>query len=136
MKAARYKILGYLQIFVGMGAIAGGLPLIISPQGNAMGMPLELLEKSPFTNYLIPGIILFTINGLGQLFSAWYSLKLLKPASLLGIIFGAALIGWLLVQIFYLGFSTWMQALYLAIGTIEVFLALGIFRKHNVKQAN
>ncbi len=129
MKPIRYKILGYLQIFIGMGAIAGSLPMILTPEGDTIGMPVELLANSPFTNYFIPGILLLLINGVGQLISAWYSLKFLKPAGVLGIVFGAALMVWIMVQMYYLGFGSWLQPMYLALGTIEFFLALGIFRK-------
>jgi hypothetical protein len=135
MKPIRYKILGYLQIFVGMGAISGGLPMILSPDGSSMGMGLELLEKSPFTSYLIPGLILVAINGAGQLTGAYFSLKLLKPVATLGIVFGAALVVWTLVQIYYLGYSSWMQALFLAIGTVELFLALGIYKKTSLQKS-
>ena len=45
--------------FLALGAIIGGGTLTISPTGKLLRMPLYLLEKSPFNNYLIPGIILF-----------------------------------------------------------------------------
>jgi hypothetical protein len=50
--------------FLGLGAVAGGVALIISPSGDLLKMPLSLIEKSPFRSYLIPGIILFSVLGL------------------------------------------------------------------------
>jgi hypothetical protein len=50
--------------FFGIGALFGGAVLIVSPTGKLLGMPLSLLDKSPFSNFLIPGIILFIVLGL------------------------------------------------------------------------
>ncbi len=62
-KTAR-NILITLLAFLGLGAIFGGGVLIISPTGKLFGMPLSLLENSTFTNFLAPGIILFTVLGI------------------------------------------------------------------------
>jgi magnesium-transporting ATPase (P-type) len=62
-KTAR-KILLFLLAFLGMSAIGGGGALIISPSGKLLGgLPLSILERSPFNNFLVPGIILFVILG-------------------------------------------------------------------------
>jgi len=50
--------------FLGLGAIGGGGALIISPTGELIGMPISMLETSPFNSFLIPGIILFSVLGL------------------------------------------------------------------------
>ncbi len=53
-----------LHAFLGMGAFAGGAMLLIKSDGSLLGMEPKWLEHSPFDNYLLPGFILFTINGL------------------------------------------------------------------------
>ena len=55
--------LGILQIFIGLGAVAGGVGLI----SGGLKFPLEWLRRSPFTDYLIPGLVLLTVNGIGSL---------------------------------------------------------------------
>ena len=62
-KTAR-NILLILLAFLGLGAIFGGGVLIISPSGELFGMPLSMLANSPFNNFLVPGIILFTVLGI------------------------------------------------------------------------
>ena len=47
--------------FLGLGAIGGGIILIISPNGEMLGIPLTEFKNLPFKSYLIPGIILITI---------------------------------------------------------------------------
>ena len=73
------NILIGLLIFLGLGAIGGGGVLIVSPSGRLFGMPLSMLNKSPFADFLIPGIILFTVLGLVPCLVAYAMLK--KPAS-------------------------------------------------------
>ncbi len=54
------KILSiFLLLFIGLSAIGGGGMLIYDRTGNFMKFPLDLLDQTPFNNYLIPGIILF-----------------------------------------------------------------------------
>ena len=64
-----YPLLFALHIFVGVGALFGGMAPILNPQ-ELLGMPVEALKNAPFADYLIPGIILFTIIGLGNIGSA------------------------------------------------------------------
>ena len=49
-------VLGFLAI----GAIGGGIVLIISPFGELLGLPLSEFRNIPFNSFLIPGIILCT----------------------------------------------------------------------------
>jgi len=62
--------LGVLQVFTALGAPAGGFGLVLEPSGANLGIPLEALEHSPFSTYLVPGIVLFMVNGLGSLVGA------------------------------------------------------------------
>ena len=58
------NILLFLLAFLGLSAIGGGGALIISPSGVLLGgLPLSILERSPFNNFLVPGIILFVVLG-------------------------------------------------------------------------
>jgi hypothetical protein len=73
------NILIGLLIFLGFSAIGGGIYLIVSPSGELIGMTLSLLDKSPFSDFLIPGIILLTILGIAPLLIVIGLIK--KPAS-------------------------------------------------------
>ncbi|MBU0731701.1 hypothetical protein KKC88_02375 [Patescibacteria group bacterium] len=52
-----------LILLLAIGAFYGGITLIISPDGSMLGTPLEILQDTIFPNFLIPGIILFLVNG-------------------------------------------------------------------------
>lgn len=59
----RSWLLAMMHGILGIGALAGGIMLIIDPTGDAIGLPNTLLEHSPFANFLIPGILLLLILG-------------------------------------------------------------------------
>jgi hypothetical protein len=50
-------------LILGIGAVFGGLVLIIDPSGGMIKMPITLLENSSFDSFLIPGMILFVVLG-------------------------------------------------------------------------
>jgi hypothetical protein len=88
-----------LLIANSIGALWGGAGLIYDPSGEFMQMPLDFLTHSPFSNYLIPGIILFTVNGLMCLVAAILTIRQWKYYPQLIVLQGALLAGWLSVQI-------------------------------------
>jgi len=56
-------------LFLGFSAIGGGGALIVSPSGELLGgLPLSMLDGSPFSDFFIPGIILLFVMGLSPCF--------------------------------------------------------------------
>jgi hypothetical protein len=72
------NILLMLLGILGLGAIGGGAVFIISPDGKLMGMPLSVLNRSPFSSFLFPGIILFLVLGVLPIWIIWALIK--KPS--------------------------------------------------------
>jgi hypothetical protein len=66
-----------LLVFIGVGAIISGAMLFIAPDGHLFQWTTEQLTGTPFSNYLIPGLILFTLLGLFPLFVSYGLLR--KP---------------------------------------------------------
>lgn len=124
-----FIIEGIIQAFVGIGAIIYGLLLIVDPSGSKANMPLELLTRSPFTNYFIPGIILFLVNGVGHVFSSVLSFTMNKYAGYAGILFGLALIGWIVVQVLLIGYANFLQPFYLILGIIELIFGYYMYKQ-------
>ena len=88
-----------LLLFNSFGALYGGLNLILHPDGSSMHMSPDLLEHSPFQNYLIPGVILFVMNGLFSIFISVAILLRFKSTSWLVLAQGVILVGWIFIQI-------------------------------------
>jgi hypothetical protein len=57
-------LLYLLLVFLSIGALYGGGSMILSPDGSLLQMDGGWIEKTPFSSFLIPGIILFTFLGI------------------------------------------------------------------------
>ena len=116
-----------LEVLLGVGAIAGGLALILGPRGEIIPMPLSALAGSPFDTYLGPGLILFSVLGVAPLVAARlaWTRHLLAPFAAL--VVGAALLIWITVEIAIIGYSNEppLQAIYLVLGIVITVVALG-----------
>jgi hypothetical protein len=131
-------LLVFLVFFQAVGAIYGGLTLVIDPTGGLLQMPLTSLEGAPFKNYLIPGLILLIFLGLLPSFLL-YPL-IFKPewirADILNIYkeqhwsltyslyLGIMLIIWIDVQIMILGYGAIIQSVYAFLGVVITIVSL------------
>jgi hypothetical protein len=66
-------------------------------------MQTDILKNTPFRDFLIPGLILFAVNCLGNIASAVFSLRFHRITGLGGLFFGFGLIIWLFVQVNMIG---------------------------------
>lgn len=114
--------LGIFQIFIGVGAVFGGLGLVFDPTGSNLGMSTEWLQGSPFSSFLLPGIVLLSINGLGTLAGSVFTLKRSKSAGEIAVFLGIFMMLWIIVQVFSIGLSSLLQPLYIAVGIAEAYL--------------
>ena len=122
------RALGFLQLFIGLGAVAGGLGLVSEPDGSNLGMPLSMLEHSPFPDFLIPGMVLLMVNGLGSIAGSVASFRLFRHAAEIAMVLGAFLVAWLIMQVYWIQTFHWLHALYFVLGITEIFLGW-LFRK-------
>ncbi len=115
---------GVVQVFIGIGALISGLLLVIAPDGSFFQMSVDTLANSPFHDFLIPGLILMTVNGLGSLAGAVFSFKRHALAGYAGMVFGFGLMIWIFVQVNLIGGGHWLQYLYFSLGVLETVLAI------------
>ena len=129
----------FLLAFLGLGAIGGGGALIVSPSGKLLGgLPLSILARSPFEDFLIPGIVLFTVLGL---FPSLLVVALLKKTNSrlaerfncfqdmhwawsFSIYAAFALIIWIQVETIYLQSVSWLQTFYMLYAIPLIFVAV------------
>jgi hypothetical protein len=121
--------LGIIQVLVGLGAVVSGAMLIVAPSGVLLQAPLEMLKNSPFHDFLIPGIILFLVIGLGHLAAGVLSLRLHRVSGFVGAVFGIGLVIWIFVQVNMIGGGHVLQYGYFAAGIVETALAFLIHRE-------
>ncbi len=115
--------LGIIQAFVALGAIPAGFSMIIQPDGTGLGMTTKFLQDSPFTDFFIPGLFLFTMNGLANLIVSILTFRKNKYSGKLGLILGLLLLGWIAIQVWSTGYISFMQPLFFGIGVLEIVLA-------------
>jgi len=119
-----------LEIFLGIGALFGGGQFILAPDGHLLGMSTSLLAGSPFDSYLLPGIILFGVVGIGPLVVAAMTIRRQRLAPVGTIAVGLALIGWISVDMVVLaGPASLAWTLYLLVGA--AICALGLYWWHS-----
>ncbi|MCD2259604.1 hypothetical protein [Psychroserpens luteolus] len=139
------RFLYFLLIFLGIGAIYGGSLLVVSPSGEALGLPLSLLETSPFSNFLIPGIILLLLLGIAPLLLVIALVK--KPSSRFAqwcncfkdmhwswsftIYLAFALMIWIQVQEVLINSVYWLHTLYMLWAMLILFVAIHPTIRHN-----
>ena len=102
MKTAIKVVVVLLLLFNGIGALYGGYNFITDPSGGKMQIPLSYLEHSPFKDYLIPGIVLFCVNGLLSMLTIGAIILKLSVYPLLVMLQGLLLGGWIVVQMILL----------------------------------
>ena len=115
-----------LEILLSIGALGGGLVLKIAPRGEIMPLPLSALAGSPFDTYLVPGLILFGVLGLGPLVAArlaWLRHPLAPTAAF---VVGAGLLIWVAVEVAFIGYSSEppLQAIYGILGVAIVLVSV------------
>lgn len=139
---ARRPMIFYVLVaclaLLGLGALGGGGALALSPDGGILGMPLSMLEKSPFKNYLLPGAVLFLILGVYPLVVAYallarpkwrwaaaLNLDRERHWSLAHALYvGLMLILWMDFQIMFIGYGSLLQGAYALFGVLIVVLTL------------
>lgn len=132
------NLLIFLLAFLGVGAIGGGGVLIISPSGKLIGMPLSMLDKSPFDSFLIPAIILFLVLGVFPCVLAFALLKKSENkffeqlnffndmhwAWAFSIYVAFALIIWIQLEMVFLQAVEWLHTFYMFYAVVLIFVAL------------
>ncbi len=109
-----------LALFTGITALGGGAALMAGPDGSVVHMPVTALAHSPFHSFLIPGIVLFTLVGLLNLWAAWMHGVRSPYAALASFTGGCSLTIWVAVEMAMLRTVEWLQLTYLAIGILLV----------------
>ena len=128
-----------LQVLMGVSAVISGGMLVAAPDGSLMGMPASMLEHFPFSDFLIPGAILFAFLGVYPLAVAyglwrrprWGWAASLNPFegthwSWTGSLAAAAiLVIWLTVEVVMIRAFEALHAIFYVYAAVLIVLSLG-----------
>jgi hypothetical protein len=107
--------------FGAVSAVGGGFLGVFA---DGAGVPLAYLQHTPFTSYLVPGLLLGIVIGGTQLTAA-VLLHRHNPYGLTAaVIAGLGMVVWIFVELAVISEYSPLQAIYLAVGVGEVVLVL------------
>jgi hypothetical protein len=120
------KVALTLEVVLSIGAIGGGVVLMLAPRGEIMPLPLSALAGSPFDTYFVPGLILFGVLGLGPLIAARLAWLRHPLAPIAAFFVGAGLLVWVAVEVAIIGYSNEppLQAMYGVLGVAILLVAI------------
>jgi len=108
------------SVFVALTAVLGGITLA----AGIDKFPADWLVGTPFSSYLIPGLILAIVVGGSAVVAAVAALRRSDAGALASVLAGAILLGWLVGERLILSpaaFPTqfsWLEAFYVAAGLL------------------
>jgi len=112
-------LLGGLLAFGALNAFAGGYYGVC----GAPGVPREWLAGSPFTDYLVPSLILLVVVGGTLALAAVMVCRRHRGARVGGAAAGVVVLLWIVVQVAIIGYVSWMQPATGAAGLLVLVLA-------------
>ena len=125
----------FWTLFIGVGAVAGGLSMILDPSGKTLHMDgmLPYFQVLPFTktlfqDFLFSGFALLIVNGLTNLTAAVLLLRRKKLGVILGGVFGVTLMLWICIQ-FYMFPLNFMSTAYFIFGLCQALTGYVAWRR-------
>lgn len=119
------KFLIFWTLFIGIGAMLGGIMMLIDPSGETIGMAamLPYFKKLPFADvlfrdFVFSGIMLIIVNGITNLVAATLLFFDKKIGVVLGGTFGVTLMLWICIQ-FYMFPLNFMSTIYFIFGFLQ-----------------
>ena len=125
----------FWTLFIGVGAVAGGLSMILDPSGKTLHMDGMLpyfqvlpFAKTLFQDFLFSGFALLIVNGLTNLTVAVLLLRRKKLGVILGGVFGVTLMLWICIQ-FYMFPLNFMSTAYFIFGLCQALTGYVAWRR-------
>jgi hypothetical protein len=131
-------ILIVLLFFIGIGALISGAMLFVAPDGHLLQWSTADLAGTPFSSYLIPGLVLFLFNGVFPVFVGyglwkkpdWSWPDVVNPSRQMHWAWtaswaaGVIMLIWITVETVLLGFISFLQPFVMGYGAVIIILTL------------
>ncbi len=105
-------------VLLGIGALAGGLALVSRPDGSVMQFDVALLAGSPFSDFLVPGLILGGLFGIGSFVVAAMGLRRSRLAPFLAFGIGCAQMVWISVELAIIQELSFLHPTFFGVGLV------------------
>jgi len=111
-------------VLLGLGAVAGGIALAAEPDGSVMHFEVSTLAGSPFADYLVPGLILGGLFGVGSFIVAALGLRRSRLAPFLAFAIGCAQMIWIVVELAIIDELSVLHPTFFAVGLVIAVAAV------------
>lgn len=125
MHALTFVALIAITGFQALSAVAGGIG-ILATGGVGLGMPLSMLEGSPFDSFLWPGVILLVVIGGTQTAATVLLARRRESGLLWSAVAGFAMLIWIFIETGIIRGLSVLQVLYFATGIAQLALVLAL----------
>lgn len=112
-----------LLLFGAVSAFGGG---VLGAASNGGGVPLSYLDGTPFTDYLVPGLVLGAVIGGTQLAGAIGLLRRTSWALIATVVAGFGMMIWIFVEIALIRQYSDLQSIYFTLGALELILVYAL----------
>lgn len=112
-----------LLLLLGIPALISGSLFVMRPDGSLIQAPLSLLERTPFADFLWPGIILGGMFGLGSLLAGLTIKREWRHGFRFAQVIGAGHVVWILFQLHWFDERSFLQPALASLGLAIFVLA-------------
>jgi hypothetical protein len=112
-----------VSAFNTLSAFAGGIGMLVT---NGLGMPLEMLDGSPFASFAVPALVLLVVVGGTQAVATWLLIARRESALVWAAVAGFGMLIWIFVETMVIRGGSWLQVLYFSTGAIQIALVLAL----------
>ena len=123
IRTTEEKTLIGLEFATSLGALTGGLMLIVRPDGAILRAKLSALTGSPFGDWRVPGILLGMLGGGGFLLGGLLQTRGWVRAREVSIVCGIGLVGFEIAELAWIGFQP-LEVLFVLVGLAVTSLAI------------
>lgn len=116
-------LLFILVAIISITATSSGLMMVSDPAGQALNLPISLLENTPFKDFRIPGILL-TIIGVINLFAVFYNMRRHTKRYNWALAGGILISGWIIIQMILIQSFHWLHFAYLLAGILIMLISV------------
>lgn len=116
-KKVRIALVG-VDLFMALQGIAGGLGML----SGSSGAPGELLSGTPFSSFVVPGLLLLLAVGGLSLIAGLLSIKDVFTGAAASILAGCVVLGWIVGEMYVVPWTHWLQPFEAGLGFLMIAL--------------